>query len=148
MQAFLFSYLRNELLGIRNFGDFMSDINAFIEHVGVKGMKWGVRKRRNHRRTPQEVIRDNRKSALQRRRILKDEDLDKLISRLEKEKKLKTLVQNDLSPGKVATASLIRNVGTAAATTVGTGIAVYAVKAALQKKFDLKEAAGFVKLKK
>ena len=112
---------------------------AFLEHYGVKGMKWGVQKgvvKSGKQRTSREdKVRANRKDAKRRRQTLKDKDLDQLVKRLEQEKKLKNLLDEDLAPGRTATKKLLANAGTKVAGTVLAGAGVWAVKTALDGGF-------------
>jgi hypothetical protein len=117
----------------------MTDIDNFLQHYGVKGMKWGVTRSLvgpSARRTNKEnKVRAVRKDARRRRQTLSDKNLDQLVKRLEQEKKLKTLLDDDLSPGRTATKRLLGNVGTKVAGTVLAGASVFAVKAALDGTF-------------
>lgn len=107
----------------------------FLEHYGVKGMKWGVRrgviKSGRERTSREDRVRAKRKDAKRRRQVLSDKDLDQLVRRLEQEKKLKSLLDEDLSPGRTASKRLLANAGTKVAGTVLAGAGVWAVKAAL-----------------
>lgn len=116
-------------------------VDNFLEHFGVKGMKWGVRK---HRRTSDQVRRDERAKAVKNVRSLSDSDLDKRISRLEKERKLKTLTDESLSPGKTAAKQILQTAGKRAAGTILAGALLYGVKAAMTKQFNLAEAASYL----
>ena len=111
------------------------DVEDFLEHYGVKGMKWGVQrgvvKSGAQRTSREDKVRAKRKDALRRRQTLKDKDLDQLIKRLEQEKKLKSLLAEDLAPGRTVTKRLLANAGTKVAGTVLAGAGVWAVKAAL-----------------
>jgi|694.fasta_scaffold01451_12 hypothetical protein len=122
-------------------------MNGKIEHAGVKGMKWGVRKQRTKKQT-REI--NKRKAAVSNRRTLSDNDLKNFISRLENEKKLKQLIEADLSPGKAVTKKLLSEGGQKVLKTVATGAAIYGVKVALTRQFDAKEAASYLapKIKK
>lgn len=87
-----------------------------LTHYGVLGMKWGVRKdgmpqgwqggKGGRRRlTKQERSTIKAKNAelsnkARRRRLLSDKDLDSLVQRLEKEKKLQSLVSTQVTPGR------------------------------------------------
>ena len=109
-----------------------------LTHYGVKGMKWGVRKDRQTSET------SKRRAARRYRRYLSDGDLDKMVQRLEKEKKLKDLVDEDTYPGKKFVKALTSDVTKRALGTVASGAIVYGVKVALTKEFNAQEAAKFM----
>lgn len=115
------------------------DVDNFLEHYGVKGMKWGVTRSRpssgKKRTSREDKVRAKRKDAKRRRQTLKDKDLDQLVKRLEQEKKLKSLLDEDLAPGRTATKKLLANAGTKVAGTVLAGAGVWAVKTALEGGF-------------
>lgn len=89
----------------------------FIAHHGVKGMKWGVR----HDTTKSSAKKANKKAskakaseartASKNRKILTDEELDRRITRLEKERRLKTLTDSEVSPGKTYANDILANSG-------------------------------------
>ncbi len=106
--------------------------NFSIDHSGVKGMKWGVRKERSPR---EQKVRDKRKLLSEQRRIISSKDLDATIERIQKEKKLKQLVDEDLNPGKRAVNAIISESGQKVARTVLAGATLYGIKLLIQKKF-------------
>lgn len=117
------------------------NVDDFLEHYGVKGMHWGVRKGA----TKKEIkIANKRQKMADNRRLLDSKDLEAMINRLEKEKKLKDLVEQDLTPGKKAIKTIMSESGQKVARTVIAGAAIYGIKAAISKKFDLHDAVNYI----
>lgn len=118
----------------------------FLAHYGVRGMKWGVRKGvvnpRLQRTKKENKIRTERKDVRRKRQTLSDKDLDKYIKRLESEKKLKSLLDDDLTPGKSLTQQIIRSSGTKVAGAVLAGTGMYVVKGVLTKNWGLGDLAS------
>lgn len=124
----------------------MVDTNEFLEHYGVKGMKWGIRnKSKRSKKGGKEVkVKAKRKKALKNRRTMSDQDIQKFIDRLNQEKKLKTLINEDLKPGKTIAKRIVSDSGQKVARTVLAGAGVYATKAILERKIDPREAAPYL----
>lgn len=126
----------------------MTDVDNFLAHYGVKGMKWGVRKGvvnpRMQRTKKEQRVRSARKTALRRRQTLKDKDLDKLVERLQKEKKVRDLLREDLAPARTATQKILLSAGGVVAGAALAGAMKYGIKAAMTKEFSIKEAARYV----
>lgn len=121
-------------------------------HYGIKGMRWGVRRteaqlaRAGGKKTlsADEKEKASRKEDAKNRRTLSDSDLKKKIERLKMEKQFKDLTDEDVSPGKKMAADILKSAGTKVLSTAAAGAAAYAVKVAMTKKFDIKEAAGYI----
>lgn len=127
-----------------------------LEHHGIKGMHWGIRryqnsdgtltaagKRRQRKREIKEIKRD-RKSAVANRRQLSDDEIRRRIARLELERQLKTMTETNENPVKSFSKSLMGTASRRVATTVATGALLYSGKVYLTGKFDPKEAAAYM----
>lgn len=127
--------------------------NRELYHYGVLGMKWGVR------RTPEQLghkpvqsKRDNpdwqkkqeMKTASKNRRLLSTQEIRDRIERIRLEKQLKELTREEVSPGKAFVADVLSSSGKKVAGALVTGAMLYAVKSAMTKEFDLKEAAAYM----
>lgn len=118
----------------------MSVVDKFLEHYGVKGQKWGVRKSRSSRSS---------KSSTQRTRFskapskLSDVELAKRIKRMETEKKYNELNRKDISAGKKFVADVLASSGRQVAKTVLVGSSLLAIKTALSAKLG-EDAGGAV----
>ena len=128
----------------------MADI---IVHYGVKGMKWGVRRYQNKdgSLTPAGKARERTKnekrsrSELSRnRRTASLEELTKQINRLETEKKLKSLIDEDIKPGRTMVAKILKSRGSKVLSGAVAGGIAYAVHYALTKEFDPKDFANYI----
>lgn len=126
-----------------------TDTEDFLSHYGVKGMKWGKRNKRTQKES-REI--SKRKKIASKRRTLSDKEIETYIGRLEKEKKLKSLIEDDLSPGKKVAKQIMSDTGQKVVKTVATGAALYAIKVGIgnkfkasdMKKLDWKEAAQYL----
>lgn len=122
----------------------------FLAHFGIKGMKWGVRRspeqlgRKPGISKAEQGRRDARSKASENRRKLSDADIRARIERMQLEKRLKDLTEEDLSPGKAYAKQVITQAGKKALSSALTGAALYAVKYALTREFNAREAAGYL----
>ena len=127
------------------------DISEFaLEHHGVKGMKWGVRKRSKTRvsssgarstspnpssKVSAPTTRDKRVKALKNRRELSDSDIKDFTSRLQSEKQLKALLDEDVSPGRTFIKKVMSDAGKQAATKLATNAMTYGTTKVMGKAF-------------
>ena len=127
------------------------DISEFaLEHHGVKGMKWGVRKRSKTRvsssgarstspnpssKVSAPTTRDKRVKALKNRRELSDSDIKDFTSRLQSEKQLKALLDEDVSPGRTFIKKVMSDAGRQAATKLATNAMTYGTTKVMGKAF-------------
>lgn len=130
--------------------------NKILYHHGIKGQKWGVRRYQNKdgtltsagRKHDEDISNSrekaNRKEAVKNRRTLSDDDLKKRIERLKLEREFKNLTEEDVSPGKKFVSKVMSSAGTKTLTVAATGAMSYAIKAAMTKEFNAKEAASYI----
>jgi hypothetical protein len=112
-----------------------SNANQFLQHYGKKGMKWGIRNRRSRKETQ---VRTSRQRLSDRRRQLSDTDLKTFVERLNNEKKLKTLIEEDLKPGKTVAKKILSSTGQKVISTVASGTAILVVKTLVERKLTPK----------
>lgn len=146
------------------------EITTDIWHYGIKGMKWGIRRYQNldgtltaagKRRQKKEekrqakearkqakkadkAIRKDRANASKNRRNLSDEELASRVKRLEQERKLKSLTDEDVASGRTAVKSFLKTTGGRVLTTAAVGAAIYAGHYAMTGKFDPEKAANYI----
>lgn len=112
----------------------------YLSHHGILGQKWGVRRYQNPDGSltdegKKRSIKQDRKQASKNRSLLSDEELDARIKRLQKEKQLRELTDQELGRGKKfaddtlqitgrQTVQKIAVEGIAASLGVATGVAV------------------------
>lgn len=129
------------------------ELNDFLSHYGVKGMRWGVRRseaqlaRARGRKEADKAVKNKRKQTAKNRRLLSDSDLNKAIDRMQKEKRLKELTEEDLSPGRTEVKKILSKSGGKIAMVTATGLGTYAVKKAVEAKFG-KKASETIKIPK
>lgn len=111
--------------------------NGYLEHFGIRGMHWGLRryqksdgtytsagKKRRHvkvtltNRQKDINVKKERKQAVKNRRLLSDEELKSRVNRLQTEKQLKDLTADDLNVGKKAVNETVKALGVAAGATI------------------------------
>lgn len=129
--------------------------NDSLEHYGVKGMRWGVRKDRvstprhpgkikSKKKDPNELVNAERKKAYQNRRLLSDAELQSRIKRLEMEKRFRDLSEEDLYRGRKLVKDILVGSGPQALKTISTGAMLYGGKVALTRKVNVADAADYL----
>ena len=121
--------------------DTMSDHDAareeFLEHYGVKGMKWGVRKKPS----------SSKRSLVTNTKKMSDSELKAAVERLRLEREYVN-INKDLGPNNPAKTFIARYGNQAVSVAVGAVVSAV-VKAALRDKFKAETAADAInKVKK
>ncbi len=102
----------------------------FLQHFGVKGQKWGVRKARSSGGSSTKRTQFSKAPSK-----LSDKQLAARIKRMETEKKYNQLNRKDVSDGRKLVNEIMSATGRKVATTVLTGTSLIVIKAALTSKF-------------
>lgn len=116
----------------------MVTTEEFLEHYGKRGMKWGKRKPLSQKEQRDQNRKNQRKQVSVKRQHLSNRDLKAYIDRLQTEKKLKDLIDQDISPGKALAKKVLSDSGQKVVTTVITGFAVYGIKKVIENKMHIK----------
>lgn len=116
---------------------------TYLAHHGIKGQKWGIRRFQNKDGTYTEAGQKRRAYTRKDVANMSDEELDRSINRLKKEKQLVELSGEMIEPGRYQTKKVIGRIGTAVLGTAVVGAAAFAGKKAMDIYGDrLIEYAG------
>lgn len=120
---------QQEDLNLRRFNNLSEND---LSHAGVLGMKWGVRKDPSSSSSDSsgssgsskgsKISGYDRKELAARRKTMTDKELNDAVNRLQTEKRLKELAQEDVSSGKKYAVSIIKKIGKSTVETTATTI--------------------------
>ena len=93
-----------------------------LYHSGKLGMKWGVRKTTATPRANKKIadVKPKKKSV----KDMSDDDLKKIVTRLQMERQYQTLTKTDVSKGKKVLQNMMK-AGATVATVTSTGLTIY-----------------------
>lgn len=123
-------------------------VDEFIEHHGVKGMRWGQRKSRSvtvgksSSGSKPKVKTTTKTSFSKSPSRLSDAELNRRVKRMEVEKRYNDLNKKDVSAGKAYAASILGGAGKNIAMALLTGAALYGVGKALNAKMGPNTASA------
>ena len=120
-----------------------------LEHHGVKGMRWGHRKapvrssRQTSSSTNKSSNRSSKKTPSKKSKIksMSDSEIQSRIKRLEMEKRLSTLSNEDRHPGTNFVKNALKDSGKQVLTTVGKNAMLGGLRYATDKSFTGKDFA-------
>ena len=128
------------------------DRDNILEHYGVKGMRWGIRRTDKQLRLASEGGLEKKKLGKKTRykgnvRHISDEELARRIKRLEMEKRYSDLNSRDVSVGEAAAVEVLTTVGKDTAKSTLTGLGKVGVQQVLEKQAPGLGKAAFPKVK-
>ena len=125
----------------------MKEVDDFLAHYGILGMKWGIRRKRgkdglvtNKVVNPSDDFKKAADLATKRPSEMSNEELKVLTSRLQLEKQYKELTSASQSKGKKFVTDVLQNAGKQVATTYTAKYMTEMMERMLKKKTE--KAAG------
>ena len=134
-----------------------------LYHHGILGQRWGKKngppypisasnhsasekkagwtKSLSKKTTRQKETETKKRSDSKNKGTLSDSELNAKIERLKKEKELGKLTDEVVNPGKAYATQILKSVGNKVVVTAASGATLYALSAAISKKFDAGELA-------
>lgn len=120
-----------------------------LQHHGIKGQKWGVRRFQNADGSlttagKQRASATKKRTDAKNRGTLTNAQLKQKIERLQLEKQLRALTNAEVHSGLVYAQKILKDVGSKVLTTAASGALLYAGKAVITKSFSPEEFANAI----